>query len=296
MSPVPSAHPLAGAYAPVPTPLDGDLRLDRRAFEGHLGWLSAEGLDGALVLGTNGEFASLSLAERLEVAAAAADFGGALKLLLNVGACALPEAVALAEAADRLGYVALLCPPPFYFRSAPVAGLSAFFRTLMGSSALPLLLYHIPQNTGVPVSDALLDALGDHPRLVGVKDSSGSTEELVRLAARFAGGAYLVGHDTLVSAALAAGGAGSISAAASVAPTLVAAAGRDPANQRRLDEVRGLLDRFGLGPAVKAVLRSRGFGAYRTRPPLVGLETEREQEFLEAWRALESAGRIAPVR
>ena len=46
----------AGVIAPVPTPLDGDLLFDPLAQKAHLSWLASEGLDGALVLGTNGEF------------------------------------------------------------------------------------------------------------------------------------------------------------------------------------------------------------------------------------------------
>ena len=43
-----------------------------------------------------------------------------------------------------------------------------------------------------------------------------------------------------------------------------------------LDAVRELLESYGLGPAVKAVLRHKGIGAYRTRPPLLDLDRESE--------------------
>lgn len=289
------AHPLAGAYAPVPTPLNDRLRPDPEALARHLSLIAGEGLDGALVLGSNGEFPSLTLDERVLIARAAAAAGEGLKLLLNVGSCALPEALALVEVAGEAGYDGLLCPPPFYFRAAPTAGVAAFFRELLERSSLPLLLYHIPQNTGVAVSDALLDALGAHPRLAGVKDSSGSREELERLCRRFRDGAYLVGHDALVTAAREAGGVGSISAAASVTPALVRAAAKHPENQRRLDVVRGLLESYGLGPAVKAILRRRGVGDYRTRPPLLDLNAEREAELLCRWDDLEACGETSPL-
>jgi dihydrodipicolinate synthase/N-acetylneuraminate lyase len=90
----------------------------------------------------------------------------------------------------------------------------------------------------------------------------------------------MVGHDRLLSAALAAGASGSITAAASVVPELVAATARDPGRQPELDVVRELLESFGLGPAVKAILRDRGLGAYRTRPPLLDLDDDRRTELL----------------
>ena len=263
---------ISGAFAPVPTPLGHDDRIDVQALGKHLRWLAAEGLDGALILGTNGEFPSLDLAERRLVAEAAASTSTLLNLMLGVGSCALPDVLDLAEFAADLGYAAVLCPPPYYYRQAPIAGITEFFRRLLDASPLPVFLYHIPQVTGIPISDELLDALGQHENLAGVKDSSASSDEMRRLIARFPTGVYMVGNDHLLAECRAAGGSGSISAAASVAPALVAEVNRDPGRQGRLSAVRRLLEHHGLGPAVKAVLRSRGFGEYATRPPLVGLD------------------------
>ncbi|MCB9893202.1 MAG: dihydrodipicolinate synthase family protein [Planctomycetes bacterium] len=269
-----------GAFAPVPTPLDPAGVFDQPALGQHLGWLKSEGLDGALILGTNGEFASFSLAERKQVAEAAAEAASGLSLLLNVGDCALPEVIELAELAHELGYKAVLCPPPWYFRGAPVAGLAAFFRQLLDRTALPVLLYHIPQVTGVAISDELLDAIGPHERLVGIKDSTGDDAEMARLLPRFKDGSYLVGHDKLVAKCLAEGGRGSISACASVVPDLVAKVKAKPDQQAKLNSVRGMLEKFGLMPAVKAILRKKGFGEYATRPPLQGLDDAKAEQLL----------------
>ena len=275
-----------GAFAPVPTPLDRSFQFDAAAQRAHLQWLAAEGLEGALVLGTNGEFPSFSLAERRTVAEAAAAADAGLALMLGVGSCALPEVLEMVAVAADCGYGSVLCPPPFYFRAAPVRGLADFFLEVLDRSELPVLLYHIPQINGVAITDELLDLVGDHPNLAGVKDSSESTDELTRLAVRFSDRAYMVGTDRLVTAALAAGGTGSISAAASVAPALVAAVQRGTSEQSELDRIRELLEAYGLGPAVKAILRRAGFGAYATRPPLVGLDPEREEALWEAYCAL----------
>ncbi|HSO23278.1 MAG TPA: dihydrodipicolinate synthase family protein [Chondromyces sp.] len=275
-----------GAYAPIPTPLDAELRFDAEAQRTHLCWLAGEGLDGALVLGTNGEFPSLALAERRTVAEAAAAAGSGLALMLCTGSCALPEVLEMLEVAAGCGYGSVLCPPPFYFRSAPVRGLADFLLEVLDRSRLPVLLYHIPQVNGVPISDELLELIGEHPRLAGVKDSSESESERLRLSGRFADRAYLVGTDRLVEANRRAGGAGSISAAASVAPGLVAAVQRGTAEQSELDRVRALLEKYGLGPSVKAILRRSGLGDYATRPPLLGLNPEREEALWEAYCAL----------
>jgi 4-hydroxy-tetrahydrodipicolinate synthase len=270
----------------VPTPLDDDLRFDPVAQETHLSWLASEGLDGVLVLGTNGEFPSFSLAERIGVAEAAAAAGSGLRLMLGVGSCALPEVITMLGVAADCGFGAVLCPPPFYFRAAPADGLAAFFREVLDASSVPVLLYHIPQVTGVPISEEILDRLEGHERLAGVKDSSDVPDEMTRLCTRFRDRAYLVGSDRLVTACMAAGGRGSITAAASVAPGLVGAVRRGDADQSRLDEVRALLEAYGLGPSVKAILRRCGLGEYATRPPLLGLDPSRAEALWLAYRRL----------
>lgn len=271
----------SGAFAPVPTALNAQGGIDAPALRAHLGWLENEGLSGALILGTNGEFPSLSFAEKRAVAYAAARGGRPkLQLMLCVGSCALPETLELLALAKEYAYDSVLCPPPWYYKSASTAGLAEFFLRVLDASKLPVLLYHIPQMTGIPISDALLAAIGLHRNLAGVKDSTGDELELARLSQHFSAGAYLVGSDKLVAAAYAAGAKGSITAAASVVPDLVASIKSKPVQQGKLNTIRGLLEKFGLGPSVKAILRKKQFGQYAARPPLTNLDPAQEQQLL----------------
>jgi 4-hydroxy-tetrahydrodipicolinate synthase len=277
-----------GAIAPVPTPLDAAGVFDPDALARHLAWLAAEGLDGALVLGTNGEFPSMSFAERLEITRAAANAGAGLQLLLGVGSCALPEALELVDEAARLGYRAVLCPPPFYYRSAPASGIAAFLAEVIRRSSIPVILYHIPQLTGVAVSDDVLAALDEERAgAAGVKDSTGSPAEMDRLLDSTVGAGYFVGHDALISRCLDRGGIGSISAAANVAPRLVAGVHQDAALQPRLDATRSLLESHGLAASVKALLSRAGVGLYRSRPPMEPLADDARDRLFVAWDALE---------
>jgi 4-hydroxy-tetrahydrodipicolinate synthase len=272
---------ILGAFAPVPTPVDRAGGLDPDALTAHLNWLARSGLDGALILGTNGEFPSFTLAERRRVAEAAAAAGSGLRLLLGIGSCSVEESKELAVLAASLDYEAVLCPPPFYFRAAPSDGIAEFFRQVLDASALPVLLYHIPQVTGVAIDDGLLERLRGHHRLAGVKDSSGAPGELDRLIGLFSDGSYLVGSDRLVTRCLSSGGSGSISAAANVAPRLVKAVSLDSDRQPELDAVRALLEEYGLGAAAKAVLRHLGFGEYGSRAPMVALADDAATELVD---------------
>ena len=279
--------PITGSFAPVPTPLNRDGKFHPATLRAHMAWLAAQGLDGALILGTNGEFAGMAMNERLHVARKAAEARPpGFSLLLNVSSCALPEALKLAALAWPLRYEAILLAPPWYYRNASVTGLAAFIRAVLDASRLPVILYHIPQLTGVPFGDALLDAIGPHEKLAGIKDSTGDEAELKRLSARFAAGSYLVGNDKLVAACHAAGGKGSITACASVVPDLVAAIKHDPAQQGKLNSMRALLEKFGLAAAVKAVLRRQGIGEYASRPPMEDLPEDKSAQMFAMLDAL----------
>lgn len=272
---------IGGVVAPVPTPFAADGSPDLEALARHLGWLEAEGADGALVLGTTGEFASLTLEERLRVAEAAAAARGRLRLLLGVGSCALPEVRTMLAAALRLGYDAALLPPPFYL-PAGQEGIAGFLRAALDAAELPVLLYHIPRLTGVPLGEDLLDRLRGHPHLAGIKDSSDDAAEMARLAPRFARLAYMVGSDRLVAACRTAGGAGAITVVADVAPGAVRAAWEDPGRQAELARLRAHLDRHGAIASVKAVLAARGLMRPDVRPPLETLPGTLRDALLEA--------------
>jgi 4-hydroxy-tetrahydrodipicolinate synthase len=269
---------LTGAFAPVSTPLTRGDRVSADALRIHLQWLAEQGLHGALILGSNGEFPSFTLAERQGIAEAAARHNHGLALLLNIGSCALVEAQEMADVARLNGYMAALCPPPWYWRDAPLSGLVEFYRRILDYSKVPVLLYHIPQVTGVAISDELLDAIGQHENLAGIKDSSGSEAEMDRLLPRFTPGAYFVGHDRLIARCIERKGSGSISACANVVPALVKAIYSQPQEQAKLNSVRGILEKFGLGAAVKAILRRKGIGEYWTRPPMAPLSDIQAEE------------------
>lgn len=269
-----------GSFAPIPTPINSKGEFSPESMAKHLAWLQGEGLTGALILGSNGEFPSFSIQERKEIAEAAAKNRGNLELIVNVGSCALPEVLELLGHAYENDLDAVMCPPPFYFQSAPEDGLIAFFRQVLDTAKLPVLLYHIPQLTGVPINDLVLTALAGHENFAGVKDSTGELSEMKRLLPHCEGKSYLVGNDKLIAEGYAAGGQGSISAAASVVPDLVASVKDVPEQQVKLNSLRGMLEKFGLSGSVKAILKQKGFGEYSTRPPLTNLSADQEEKLI----------------
>ena len=182
---------LCGVFAPIVTPFrPSDGEVDLPWIARHVAYLRAHGCTGVIPCGTNGEAASLSVAERIQVAEAALAAAGDMPVIVGTGAAALPDAVALTRHAFAAGAAAVLVMPPFYFKKPSDMGVAAWFQRLFDAAVPPggqVLLYHIPQTTGVPITDGVLQALlASHGALVyGLKDSTGDPEQGAHLRRAF---------------------------------------------------------------------------------------------------------------
>lgn len=271
---------LGGVLTAVATPFDrsGKLLLD---LVPHLLELQREaGLTGVVIAGTNGEGPSLSAEERRALLETALAHRDGLTIVAATGAASVTDAVSLARHASDAGADALLVLPPFFFKNVPVDGLVAYFERVLDASSVPVLLYSIPQVSAIAVTHELLDRLAGHPRLLGLKDSSGDWESTRGFIER-GDVRVFAGSDDLLARALRAGAAGAISGTANAAPELVAdvlRAWRDggdlEAAQARLDAARAVLLRYPLLAGNKAVLTHRGYGPMSVRAPLTDLAPE----------------------
>src|SRR5689334_465780 len=178
------ASSFEGVYAAALTPLRDDLRIDRDAYAAHCRRLLDEGCDGLAIFGTTGEANSFSVAERVSAwQDLVADGIPATTLLPGTGACALTDAVTLTREALAVGAPGVLALPPFYYKGVSDDGLFAFFAQLIegvGDDRLRLFLYHIPPQTILGFSFALIERLLDaYPEVIaGTKDSSGDATRI----------------------------------------------------------------------------------------------------------------------
>ncbi|GAB6876006.1 dihydrodipicolinate synthase family protein [Thermaerobacter litoralis] len=295
------AFDLQGIWAPLVTPFTADEAVDLEALAFNVQLYGQTPLTGYVALGTTGEFVHLTDEERGQVIetvvrAARADDR---PVIAGVGGHATRVAVEQARRAAEAGAVALLVWPPFYYKAKiDRDALIDYFTAVADGSPVPVILYHIPQNTGVNLSPAVVAELAGHPNIVGIKDSTGQPAQTIAFL-REAGPGFrvMVGSTTALLAGLAAGAAGGILATANIAPYECcevydhARAGRwaDAAEAyRRVAAVDEVVARMGLG-ALKAVLEMLGYrGGYPRRPLTRPEEAEldrlrlllREQRFL----------------
>ncbi len=131
-------------YVAVVTPVDSKNRFDDGLFRDLMPYFKERNVDGALVLGTTGEFPSFSVAERKKVAETALKHRAGLRMIVQVGTPNLPETLELLNHAGANGADGALCIPPFYFKNPPVEGLYKYYSQVLEATKLPVYLYHYP--------------------------------------------------------------------------------------------------------------------------------------------------------
>ncbi|MFV0491397.1 MAG: dihydrodipicolinate synthase family protein [Pseudorhodobacter sp.] len=276
-SPSPSAprSHLFGVSVAMVTPFARDDTVDLARLAVHAAAVQEAGVDGITLFGTTGEGASLGLAERGRMLDASLDAGvPAGHITVGIAACDAEGAEAQARLALRRGIRSLLLAPPFYFKGidddALLDWVTAFVARVADADPR-IILYHIPQVTGVGFSASLVRRIKERcgDVIFGIKDSEGSwshAEAFLPMKDL----AVLIGDERLLARAAPLGGAGAISGMANLLPGVIADLihhGRPNAELNRLvDDVVSVP----VTPLVKALVgETRGDNGWaRTRPPL----------------------------
>jgi 4-hydroxy-tetrahydrodipicolinate synthase len=291
---------IKGVLSPVVTPFKPDLAPDAERFVRQCRWLLSQNV-GLAVFGTNSEANSLSIDEKIELLDRLVASGlDPARMMPGTGHCALPDSVRLTAHAMKLGCGGVLMLPPFYYKGVSDEGLYRNFAEIIdrvGESRLRVYLYHIPPVAQVPVTLGLVERLlKAYPQQVaGMKDSGGDWTNTQAFLDAFAKSGFDVfpGAETFLLQGMRHGGAGCISATANVNPAAIArlhdtwqAADAD-AQQKRLDEIRGIFASFPMIPALKAaVAHWSGQASWRTvRPPLVALTDEQSASLVSKLEA-----------
>lgn len=216
-----TAGKLRGILLPCTTPFTADDRVDTRALGRNIARWNESGVGGYVVLGSTGERVHLDEREVAEVVnTARACVPEHLAFVVGVGRNSTRGSIAEARRAADAGADAVLVITPHFYRAAMTpAALAGFYEAVADASPVPVVLYNIPQNTGVALSPETVARLSEHENIAGIKDSSGDMVNFVELL-RLASPAFavLTGHASLLYAALSAGAQGAILAAACVAP------------------------------------------------------------------------------
>lgn len=213
---------ITGSIVAIVTPMheDGSLDLDSLGaiVEHHI----ESGTDAIVSVGTTGESATLSHDEHHIVIEKTINCAaGRIPVVAGTGSNSTAEALELTRVASELGADACLLVVPYYNKPTQ-EGLYRHFRLIADSVPIPQILYNVPSRTSVDLHNTTAIRLSHIDNIVGIKDATADIERGIELMEQSADGFYsLSGQDTDALELMLAGGRGTISVTANVAPGLM---------------------------------------------------------------------------
>jgi 4-hydroxy-2-oxoglutarate aldolase len=287
---------LKGVFAPVVTPFNRQGGLDEGFFRENLERYAGCGLSGILVAGSTGEAPYLTRDERLRLVDIARQVVKPPELLLvGTGLESTDSTLRLSREAVERGADALLVLTPNYYKARmDCDALVAHYRIVAAGVTRPVLIYSIPQFTGLDVDPRTIGKLSRLPNVVGLKESSGKLD-FVRAVLRNVrpGFRVLVGSVPIFYDAMREGAVGGVLSQATFVPTLCVALyqavlhkrAREAAElqQRFVPLAKDIAIPYGVA-GIKAAVDMCGYHGGRPRLPLLPPSAKVKKQIAAALR------------
>lgn len=254
------------------------------------------GINALVAVGTTGESATLSPAERQAVIRFTVErVAGRVPVIAGTGTNDTSHVIEYTRSACGDGADAVLVVTPYY-NKATQKGLIAHFTAIADASEKPVILYNVPSRTGCNLLPDTAAQLAAHPNITAIKEASGNMAQVVELFAKCADELDIYsGEDAITVPMLAMGGEGCISVLSNVAPKAavrmtdaffagnVAEAAR--LQCELLPLTNALFSEVNPIPA-KAAVAAMGFGVDYLRLPLTPMEAHNRARLFEEMRKL----------
>lgn len=268
---MPSARPVILTAIPVAFQADGMISIEGNS--AILRKCAQSGVDGAFVLGTTGEFPSLSVDEHRALTRLSLDILTDKRVVVHVGAPSFHQVKQLISQARAEGAREVAAITPYFLPSTEPAVLDFYRQVSKVSDGLGVFVYLFKDRTGVTVSPGLMAEIARFPNIIGVK-ISGETLETVGQYRKMLPDNFLVftGSDREIGRLETVGADGVISGIASVYPEPFVAMAEAvfTGDMTRRDELQADVDAVVDGllgdiERLKAGLRRQGIPAGRAR-------------------------------
>ncbi|KAK1251994.1 hypothetical protein MKX08_003181 [Trichoderma sp. CBMAI-0020] len=158
------------------TPADPDGTVDTDALVRIIERLDIPGVDSIGLLGSTGTYLYLTREQRKRaIDAVIQALQGRKPLIVSAGALRTDDAQRLAKDAEEAGVDGLLLAPVSYH---PLTDEEVYqhFKSVAGSTTLPICIYNTPSTTHFTFSDALLARIAGLPNVVALKQPAPTTE------------------------------------------------------------------------------------------------------------------------
>ena len=208
-----------GSIVALVTPFRGG-KVDETKLRELVDFHAAQGTDAIVPCGTTGESPTLSHDEHKRVVEIVIEAArGRVPVIAGTGSNSTAEAIDLTAHAKKAGARGALVVNPYYNRPTQ-EGLYRHFRAVAEAVDIPILVYNIASRTAVNVeTDTLARLVKDCPNVVGVKEASGSLDQMTQVVLACGPDfSVLSGDDNLTLPLMSVGGRGVVSVVANLVP------------------------------------------------------------------------------
>ncbi len=271
---------LNGLLLPITTPFTRDESIDADGLVSNIEKWNEAGITGYVVLGSTGERINLDEREYLQVIEVARRAtSDEITFIVGAGQQSTRGTISEIERAAKAGAEAVLVITPHYYRSAITQqALIEHYTAVADASSIPIILYSMPDLTGIKIEPETAARLSEHQNIIGMKDSSNDVakfRETVNIGRKDF--AMMIGNGTVFNEALQAGARGGILAVGCVVPELcleiyravqINDFDRASALQEKLTPLaRAVTKTYGIG-GLKAAMEMAGYAGGAVRAPL----------------------------
>lgn len=290
---------LQGIIAALPTPFSEDGEVDRDRLRSNLDYWNRTDLLGYLILGSTGEFPHLTIEEKLEVIETTKQGMSPEKLLLvGTGELSTRQTIEMTRRAHEYGADGAVVVTPFYYKKVlHDEQHEAHYLRIADASPMPVMIYMIPQFSGVYLLPETVAKLAEHENIVGLKESSADLAALKDIFREVKSNDFkvMIGGPSIYTQGLEAGASGAIFAIASLAPNacLEIEHAYRHGNYEFAEKLQNRLTALAKATAVKGVGHLKaamdmvGLYGFLPRSPL---PVPSEEDLDEIDRALEESG------
>src|SRR6516225_8088624 len=149
-----------GSYTVTITPFsEGGKKIDLPAWKRFVDRQIRTGVPGIIILGTTGEFLTVSDEERrMFVEATVRHVRGRMHVLVGTMNAYTPNAVHYSQEAERLGADGLMIIPPYYYTPTEDE-IFGYYKAICDKISIPIMLYNNPFTSNVDMSAKLVGRL-----------------------------------------------------------------------------------------------------------------------------------------
>lgn len=261
---------LSGLLLPITTPFTSSEVIDVAGLTSNIEKWNRVGVTGYVVLGSTGERVNLDEREYLQVIETARQATpDNLSFIAGAGQQSTTGTIREVERAHSSGAeAALVITPNFYKAAATQDALIRHYTAVADASSIPIILYSMPDLTGIKIEPETAARLSQHQNIIGIKDSSNDVtkfaETLQVVPKDFA---VMIGNGTVFCEALQAGARAGILAVGCAAPEICLEIYR-AVQAGEIDHASALQEK--LTPLARAVTKTYGIGGLKTAMEMAG--------------------------